>query len=171
MFNNFRIVKLNKYVDRKNKGDCIIIYDIDTLGDNRELLIKLLNYKKLPYNYFNGAATDKLFIGVSLNSYKRRQKFLKLLKQFKGHRLTKAERKNLNSIRNGYYLSKKYLDEDVQDSEYGIYEPLDLQDNYWDNKDCSDWDTLPTRIKYKKRLIWEVFPELSSYKRMMYGEK
>lgn len=172
MFTNYRIVKSNKYVDLKNKGDCIAVYDTDALGSEKELLIKALNSRHLNYRYFNGNNTDKLFIGVELPNFQKKQTFLKMLKKFKNHTtLTKAERKELYNIRKGYYLSKKYLDTPIIDNEYGIYEPLDLEDNYWDNKACSEWETMGSRIEYKKRLIWEVFPQFSHYKRIMYGEE
>lgn len=171
MFTNYRIIKTRKYVDLKNKGDCIAVYDTDSLGNEKELFIKALNSRKLNYRYFNGNNTDKLFIGVELPNFAKKQAFLKMLKKFKGHGLTRAERKQLYSIRKGYYLSKKYLDTPITDEEYGIYEPMDLEDNYWDNKACSEWETMGARIEYDKRLFWEVFPQFSSYKRMMYGEK
>ena len=172
MFNNFRIKRISEYgVERKDKGDCLAIYDTDTLRDDKELFIKVLNYRHLPYTYFNGANTDKLFIAVHLTTYKRRQSFLKMLKKFKGHTLTKSEKKQLYNIRKGYYISKKYMDETVTDAEYGIYEPVNNYSDYWDNNDCSEWDKLNKGIKYEKKLIWEAVSELSPYKRMMYGEK
>ena len=171
MFTNYRIIKTRDYVDLKNKGDCIAVYDVDTLGEQKELFIKALNSRHLNYRYFNGNNTDKLFIGVELPTFKKKETFLKMLKKFKGHGLTKAERKELYSIRKGYYLSKKYLDTEISDAEYGLYEPISQYSDYWSNKDCSEWETMGARIEYDKKLFWEVFPQFSSYKRMMYGEK
>lgn len=173
MFKNYRIIKINKYVDgRKNKNDAIAVYDVDQLQPNLNLFKKALNNRKIPFKYFNGANTDKLFIGVPLSNYVLKNKFIKFVRAYNGYiGLTKSERATLNNIRKGYYLSKKYLNESIKDHEYGLYEPIDNYSNYWDNKACSDWDKLNKGVKYEKRLIWEVFPEFSSYKRMMYGEE
>lgn len=172
MFTNFKQLKISDYVDRKNKSDCIIIYDVDTLKGQKNILIKALNRRNIPYRYFNGQRTDKVFLGVELTNFKNKNSFLKLLKQFRHHtRLTNSEKQELNNIRKGYYLSKKYMDDAPSEDEYGVYEPRNTYSDYWNNKACSEWDTLNKSIKYEKRLIWEVFPEFSHYKRIMYGEE
>lgn len=136
----------------------ICIYDVDGLGNNKERFVKLLSFHKIQYRYFNGEHTDKLFIGVVLNDKKSRKSFKRLLrrnKQFNG--LTKAERTELKTIRRGYYLSKKYLDEQPKDSEYGIYEPIEQYSDYWFSKQCSEWETMPKGIKYPKKTFNDVF--------------
>lgn len=133
------------------------IYDTDKLGYNKERFLKLLRFHKVPYRYFNGKYTDKLFIGVVLDNEKHKKAFKRFLrkdKQFKN--LTKGERTELKNIRKGYYLSKKYLDEEPTEQEYGIYEPQQYS-NYWNNKDCSEWESLPTGIKYDKKTFDVVF--------------
>ena len=172
MFEKYRLIKIDKYVNRKDKSDSIAVYDCDTLGENKDLFIRALNERRIPYRYFNGRGTDKLFIGVQLSSINAKTKFIRFLKAYNEYTgLTRAERRYLNNIRKGYYLSKKYLDTPITDDEYGIYEPLDLEDNYWDNKACSEWETMGARIKYEKKLFWETFSEFSHYKRIMYGEE
>lgn len=172
MFENYKLIKISKYNDRKNKSDSIAVYDTDSLGDNKNMFVNALRARKIPFKYFNGNNTDKLFIGVQLSSTTVKTRFIKFLKAYKSYSgLTKAERKQLNSIRKGYYLSKKYLNEETPDSEYGLYEPISQYSDYWDNNDCSEWDTLNKGIKYDKRLFWETFPEFSHYKRVMYGEE
>lgn len=172
MFQNYRLINISKYNNRRNKSDSIAIYDTDSLGQNKDLLIKALNARNIPYRYFNGKNTDKLFIGVQLSNTPAKTRFIKLLKAYKSYTgLTKSERKFLNNIRKGYYLSKKYIEEEVPNSEYGLYEPITQYSDYWENKDCSEWDSLNKGIKYNKRLFWEVFPEFSHYKRIMYGEE
>ena len=79
-------------------------------------------------------------------------------------KLTIAERKNLNSIRKGYYLSKKYLNEEVSDAEYGLYEPISQYSDYWDNNTCSEWDSLNKGIKYNKKSIEMVFGNIEPKK-------
>ena len=171
MFEQYRLIKINKYTDRRDKSDSIAVSDTAILGENKDLFIRALNERKIPYRYFNGKNTDKLFIGVQLSSINAKTKFIKFLKAYSNYTgLTRAERKYLNNIRKGYYLSKKYLNEPIKDHEYGIYEPID-NSNYWDNKDCSEWEYMGNNIKYEKRLFWEVFPEFSHYKRVMYGEE
>ena len=171
MFENYRIIKINKYSNRKNKNDSIAVYDTDTLGENKQLLVKALNNRNISFRYFNGRNTDKLFIGVQLSNFQQKTKFIELLKAYKNYiGLTRAERQNLDNIRQGYYLSKKYLDETPTEDEYGLYEPIQYS-NYWNNKDSSEWDSLNKGVKYEKRLFWETFPEFSSYKNKMYGEK
>lgn len=172
MFEGYRLIKINNYTDRRDKSDSIAVYDSDALGENKDLFIRALNERNIPYRYFNGKNTDKLFIGVQLSSISAKTKFIRFLKAYSKYTgLTRAERKKLNNIRKGYYLSKKYLDEEISDTEYGVYEPISQYSDYWDNNDCSEWDTLNKGIKYDKKLFWETFPEFSSYKRMMYGEK
>lgn len=172
MFEKYRLIKISNYTDRKNNSDSIAVYDTDALGPNKDLFIRALNKRKIVYRYFNGKNTDKLFIGVQLTNTQAKRRFIKLLKAYGPYTgLTREERKALNNIRKGYYLSKKYLDEGIPESEYGIYEPQSQYSDYWEDKDCSEWDTLGKGIKYDKRLFWEVFPEFSHYKRIMYGEE
>lgn len=171
MFENYRLIKISNYVARKNKSDSIAVYDVDSLKENKELFISALNKRNISYRYFNGANTDKLFIGVQLANTANKKKFIKFLRAYSSYTgLTRGERKDLNNIRKGYYLSKKYLDE-ILESEYGLYEPAYQYSDYWENKECSEWDTLGKKVKYEKRLFWEVFPEFSHYKRIIYGEE
>lgn len=172
MFHEYRLIKINKFNDRRDKSDSIAVYDTDALGENKDLFVRSLSERRIPYKYFNGRNTDKLFIGVQLSNISVKTKFIRFLKAFDNYTgLTRAERKKLNNIRKGYYLSKKYLDEEISESEYGLYEPISQYSDYWDNNDCSDWDNLNKGIKYEKRLFWETFPEFSHYKRIMYGEE
>ena len=126
MFENYRLIKICKYNDnRRNKSDSIAVYDTDALGENKDLFIRSLNERNIPYRYFNGKNTDKLFIGVQLSNTNIKSKFIKFLKAYSNYTgLTRAERKYLNNIRKGYYLSKKYLEIEIPDSEYGLYEPI-----------------------------------------------
>ena len=172
MFENYRLIKISEYNDRKNKSDSIAVYDTDSLGENKDLFVRSLRERRIPFKYFNGNNTDKLFIGVQLSNTAIKTKFIRFLKAYKDYTgLTRAERRYLNNIRKGYYLSKKYLNEPIKDHEYGIYEPINNYSNYWDNKDCSEWEYMGNNIKYEKRLFWETFPEFSHYKRIMYGEE
>lgn len=172
MFGNYRLIKISNYNDRRNKSDSIAVYDTDVLGENKDLFIRALNSRNIPYRYFNGRNTDKLFIGIQLSNTAAKSRFIRFLKAYKSYSgLTIAERKKLDSIRKGYYLSKKYLNEEITDTEYGLYEPVNQYSDYWENKDCSEWDSLNKGIKYDKKLFWEVFPEFSHYKRVMYGEE
>lgn len=142
-------------------GNSIIcIYDTDILGTNRERFLKLLNFYKVPYKYFNGKHTDKLFIGVILSNKRDKKAFKRFLRKNKNFiGLTKAEKTELKKIRKGYYLSKKYLNNEPTDSEYGIYEPLNQYTNYWFNKNCSEWEQLQKGIKYDKKTFDDVFVE------------
>ena len=141
-------------------NNIICIYDVDILGNNKERFLKLLNFHKVPYKYFNGKHTDKLFIGVILSNKRDKKAFKRFLKKNKNFiGLTKAEKTELRQIRKGYYLSKKYLDNEPTDSEYGIYEPLNQYSNYWSNKNCSEWEQLQKGIKYNKRTFEDVFGE------------
>lgn len=135
--------------------DIIGIYDTDALGDV-ELFKKLLRYYKIPYRYFNGKNTDKLFIGLIFSNKKQKKAYKRMVNRH-SKKLTIAERKNLNNIRKGYYLSKKYLDEEIPDAEFGVYEPISQYSDYWDNNDCSEWDTLNKGIKYNKKTFEMVF--------------
>ena len=132
------------------------IYDTDILGDNVELFKKLLRYYKIPYKYFNGENTDKLFIGLIFSNKKQKKAYKRMIRR-QSKKLTIAEKQELKQIRQGYYLSKKYLNEEPTNTEYGIYEPLDQYSNYWTNKDCSEWDTLNRGIKYNKKTFDMVF--------------
>lgn len=147
-------------------GDNIVcIYDTDVLGNNKERFINLLRFHKVPYRYFNGKNTDKLFIGVILANERNKKAFKRFLrrnKEFKG--LTKSEKNELKEIRKGYYLSKKYLNNEITDAEYGIYEPIEQYSNYWFSKNCSEWETLPKGIKYSKKTFDEVFGKNRSNK-------
>lgn len=140
-------------------GDSIIcIYDTNILGNNKERFVKLLEFHKVPYKYFNGNHTDKLFIGVILSNKRDKKAFKRFLRKNKNFiGLTKAEKTELRQIRKGYYLSKKYLDNEPTNSEYGIYEPLNQYSNYWSNKDCSEWEQLQKGIKYDKKNFDDVF--------------
>ena len=118
-------------------GDSIVCtYDTDVLGSNKDRFISLLKFHKLPYKYFNGKHTDKLFIGVILSTKRDKKAFKRFVrknKHFIG--LTKSEKSELKQIRKGYYLSKKYLDKEPTSSEYGVYEPINQYSNIW-----SIWD-------------------------------
>ena len=145
-----------KIVDKKIIG----IYDTDILGDNVDLFKKLLRYYKIPYKYFNGTNTDKLFIGLIFANKKQKKAYKRMGTRYKHFKkLTIAERQELKQIRQGYYLSKKYLDEEPTSSEYGVYEPIQQYSNYWFSKDCSEWETLPKGVKYTKKTFDEVFGE------------
>ena len=171
MFEDYRLIKISDYNSRKHKSDSIAVYDTDALGENKNMLVKALRKREIPFKYFNGNNTDKLFIGVQLSSVPIKKKFISFLKAYKNYiGLTRAERENLNNIRKGYYLSKKYLEIETTEDEYGLYEPDSQYSDYWNNNDCSEWDSLNKGIKYDKRLFWETFPEFSHYKRIMYGE-
>lgn len=136
------------------------IYDTDILGDNVNLFKKLLRYYKIPYKYFNGIGTDKLFIGLIFANKKQKKAYKRMVTKYNHFKkLTVAERQELKKIRNGYYLSKKYLDNEITDAEYGIYEPLNQYSDYWNNKDCSNWDNLSKGIKYDKKTFDNVFGE------------
>lgn len=136
------------------------IYDTDILGDNIDLFKKLLRYYNIPYKYFNGVGTDKLFIGLIFTTKKQKRSYKKMITRYNHFKkLTRAEQKELRDIRNGYYLSKKYLDKEITDAEYGIYEPLEQYSDYFNNKDCSNWDNLSKGIKYNKKTFKDVFYE------------
>ena len=150
-----------KIVDKKIIG----IYDTDILGDNVDLFKKLLRYYKIPYRYFNGKNTDKLFIGLIFANKKQKKAYKRMVtrdRHFK--KLTIAEKQELKQIRQGYYLSKKYLDNEPTDAEYGIYEPIHQYTDYWFSKDCSEWETLPKGVKYDKKTFEEVFGEIEPKK-------
>lgn len=140
-------------------GDSIVCtYDTDILGSNKDRFISLLRFHKLPYKYFNGKNTDKLFIGVILSTKRDKKAFKRFVrknKHFIG--LTKSEKSELKQIRKGYYLSKKYLDKEPTSSEYGVYEPINQYTDYWFSKNCSDWEKLPKGVKYTKKTFEEVF--------------
>lgn len=141
------------------------IYDTDILGDNTNLFKKLLRYYKIPYRYFNGENTDKLFIGVIFANKKQKQAYKRMIRRYNHfQKLTKSEKQELRQIRKGYYLSKKYLDKEPTNSEYGVYEPIEQYSNYWSNKDCSDWDNLSKGIKYNKKTFKDVFYENTNKK-------
>lgn len=142
-------------------GDSIIcIYDTDVLGGNKERFLKLLKFHKVPYKYFNGKHTDKLFIGVVLSNKRDKKAFKRFIRRNKNFiGLTKSEKGKLKEIRKGYYLSKKYLDKEPTSSEYGVYEPVQQYSNYWFSKNCSDWENLKKGVKYSKKTFSEVFGE------------
>ena len=143
-----------KIVDKKIIG----IYDTDILGDNVDLFKKLLRYYKIPYRYFNGKNTDKLFIGLIFANKKEKKAYKRMVTRYKHFKkLTMAEKQELKQIRQGYYLSKKYLNEEPTNTEYGIYEPSEQYSNYWDNKDCSEWEQLQKGVKYDKKTFEVVF--------------
>ena len=134
------------------------IYDTDTLKENIDLFKKVLKYYNIPYKYFNGIGTDKLFIGLIFSNKKQKKAYKRMITRYNHFKkLTRAEKEQLMNIRNGYYLSKKYLDNEITDAEYGIYEPLEQYSNYWNNKDCSEWDNLSKGIKYSKKTFDNVF--------------
>lgn len=143
----------------KTTNNVIIgIYDTDVLGDNTSLFKKLLRYYKIPYRYFNGKNTDKLFIGVIFATKKQKKAYKRMIRKYTHFQnLTKSEKQELKQIRKGYYLSKKYINDEPTEQEYGIYEPIDQYSNYWSNKDCSEWEYLPTGIKYDKKTFDVVF--------------
>lgn len=143
----------------KTTNNVIIgIYDTDILGNNIDLFKKLLRYYKIPYRYFNGKNTDKLFIGVIFATKKQKKAYKRMIRKYTHFQnLTKSEKQELKQIRKGYYLSKKYLNEEPTEQEYGIYEPIDQYSNYWSNKDCSEWETLQKGIKYDKKTFDAVF--------------
>lgn len=151
--------KCNRF---KTVGNNIIgIYDTDILGDNVDLFKKLLKYYKIPYKYFNGKNTDKLFIGLIFSNKKEKRAYKRMVTRYNHFKkLTRSERKELKKIKGGYYLSKKYcLDKEPTITEYGIYEPQNQYSDYYNNKDCSDWDNLPKGIKYDKKTFEDVFYE------------
>lgn len=134
------------------------IYDTDTLKNNIDLFKKVLKYYNIPYKYFNGIGTDKLFIGLIFETKKQKKAYKRMLKKYKHFKkLTVAEKKELKNIRRGYYLSQKYLNKEPGD-EYGIYEPLEYSD-YWANKDCSEFEQLQKGVKYDKKTFNVVFEE------------
>ena len=138
----------------------ICIYDVDGLGSNKERFLKLLDFHKIHYKYFNGKHTDKLFIGVILSTKRDKKAFKRFAirnKNFIG--LTKSEKGELKEIRKSYYLSKKYLDKEPTSSEYGVYEPINQYSDYWFSKNCSEWEKLPKGVKYTKKTFEEVFGE------------
>ena len=150
-----------KIVDKKIIG----IYDTDILGDNVDLFKKLLRYYKIPYKYFNGKNTDKLFIGLIFADKKEKKAYKRMITRYKHFKkLTIAERQELKQIRQGYYLSKKYLDEEPTNTEYGVYEPIEQYSNYWTNKDCSEWEQLQKGVKYDKKTFEVVFDEIEPKK-------
>lgn len=150
-----------KIVDKKIIG----IYDTDILGNNIDLFKKLLKYYKIPYKYFNGKNTDKLFIGLIFTNKKQKKAYKRMITRYSNFKkLTKSEQQELRQIRKGYYLSKKYLDEKPTKKEYGIYEPLDQYSNFWNNKDCSDWEKLQKGIKYDKKTFDVVFESVEPKK-------
>ena len=111
MFESYRLINISEYNDRRNKSDSIAVYDTDTLGGNKDLFVRSLRERKIPFKYFNGNNTDKLFIGVQLSNTATKTKFIRFLKAYKNYTgLTRAERQYLNNIRKGYYLSKKGKD-------------------------------------------------------------
>ena len=149
-----------KIVDKKIIG----IYDTDILGDNVDLFKKLLRYYKIPYKYFNGKNTDKLFLGLIFANKKQKKAYKRMVTRYKHFKkLTIAERQELKQIRQGYYLSKKYLDEKPTDAEYGVYE-TEQYSNYWDNKDCSEWEQLQKGVKYDKKTFEVVFDRIEPKK-------
>lgn len=148
---NFKIITNDKIIG---------IYDTDTLKENIELFKTTLKYYNIPYKYFNGIGTDKLFIGLIFSNKKQKKAYKRMITRYNHFKkLTRAEKEELMNIRNGYYLSKKYLDNEITDAEYGIYEPLNQYSDYWDNNDCSEWDNLSKGIKYKKKTFNDVFSE------------
>lgn len=148
--------KCKKFRIANNK--IIGIYDTDTLKENIDLFKKVLKYYNIPYKYFNGKHTDKLFIGLIFSNKKQKKAYKRMVTRYNHFKkLTKAEKQELKNIKNGYYLSKKYLNNEITDAEYGIYEPLKQYSNYWDNKDCSEWDNLSKGIKYNKKTFDDVF--------------
>ena len=150
-----------KIVDKKIIG----IYDTDILGDNVDLFKKLLRYYKIPYRYFNGKNTDKLFIGLIFANKKEKRAYKRMVRRYKHFKkLTIAEKQELKQIRQGYYLSKKYLNEEPTNTEYGIYEPVKQYSNYWDNKDCSEWEQLQKGVKYDKKTFEVVFDRIEPKK-------
>lgn len=143
-----------KIVDNKIIG----IYDTDILGNNIDLFKKLLRYYKIPYRYFNGKNTDKLFIGLIFINKKQKKAYKRMVTRYSNFKkLTRAEQQELRQIRKGYYLSKKYLNNKPTDAEYGIYEPLEQYSDFWSNKDCSEWEKLQKGIKYDKKTFDVVF--------------
>lgn len=136
------------------------IYDTDILKENIDLFKKVLKYYNIPYKYFNGIGTDKLFIGLIFANKKQKKAYKRMITRYNHFKkLTKAEKEQLRNIKNGYYLSKKYLDNEITDAEYGIYEPLHQYSDYYNNKDCSEWDNLSKGIKYNKKTFNDVFNE------------
>lgn len=134
------------------------IYDTDILKQNIDLFKKVLKYYNIPYKYFNGIGTDKLFIGLIFSNKKQKKAYKRMITKYNHFKkLTKAEKEELRKIKNGYYLSKKYLDNEITDAEYGIYEPLNQYSDYYNNKDCSEWDNLSKGIKYNKKTFDDVF--------------
>lgn len=143
-----------KIVDNKIIG----IYDTDILGNNIDLFKKLLRYYKIPYRYFNGKNTDKLFIGLIFTNKKQKKAYKRMVTRYSNFKkLTRAEQQELRQIRKGYYLSKKYLNNKPTDAEYGIYEPLEQYSDFWNNKDCSEWEKVQKGIKYDKKTFDVVF--------------
>lgn len=136
--------RTNRNTLRDLKKLCIVrlncnSIDLDVLKTNTK-------YYNVKTEYFKAKWRDSLFVDLIGKNHDIIRLFNKYNNILNG--LTYKEQKQLNYIKDNSYITKKYnCYDDVLDSEYGVYEPINTVDNY------NDYDNYHNQSFFKNKRI------------------